>query len=246
MNKFNIYTLYTHKDRYNNTKTRYNMKKHLYFGEIVEGYDIPVLNEREARAGAGILLLPAIFSFLNAYLTHSFYFTKIFVTFFMLDFFIRIFINPQYAPSLILGRFFVKNQTPEYVGAPQKRFAWSIGFILSVIMFIMIVLLEIMTPIKIIICIVCIGLLFSETAFGICLGCIIYHRLYRKNPKYCPGNVCQTDEKHPIQNISKIQWFIVSIFILGSIYIGSTQETESTYNKSSSMKCEAGKCGGGM
>jgi len=221
------------------------MKKHLYFGEIVDGYDIPVLNEREARAGAGILLLPAMFSFFNAYLTHSFYFTKIFVTLFMLDFFIRIFINPKYAPSLILGRFFTKKQTPEYVGAPQKRFAWSIGFVLSVIMFVIIVLLEIMTPIKIVICLVCIGLLFSETAFGICLGCIIYHQVYSKSPKYCPGNVCEMHKKHPIQNISKTQWLIVSIFILGTVYMGSVQEKVSI-NKSSSMKCEAGKCGGGM
>ena len=85
------------------------------------GYDIPVLNEREARAGAGILLLPAIFSFANAYMMHDFIFTKIFVTFFMLDFFIRLFISPHYSPTLILGRFFVQNQTPEYVGAKQKN-----------------------------------------------------------------------------------------------------------------------------
>lgn len=163
------------------------MQKYIYFGENVQEYDIPVLNEREARAGAGILLLPAMVSFLNAYLTHNFLFTKIFVTVFMLDFFIRIFINPKYAPSLVLGRFFVQNQTPEYVGAAQKRFAWSIGFGLSVIMFLMIVVFEIMTPIKIAICILCILLLFSETAFSICIGCIMYHKVYKKSPKYCPG-----------------------------------------------------------
>ena len=149
------------------------MKKYLYFGETVESYDVPVLNEREARAGAGILFLFAIISFLNAYLTHRFLFTQIFVTVFMIDFFIRIFINPMYAPSLILGRLFVQNQTPEYVGAVQKRFAWGIGFGLSVIMFFIIVIFEWMTPIKIAICILCLALLFSEAAFGICLGCII-------------------------------------------------------------------------
>ena len=110
------------------------MKRHIYFGEVVKGYNIPVLNEREARAGAGLLFLFAMISFLNAYLTHRFLFTQTFVTFFMVDFFIRIFINPKYAPSLILGRLFVSNQKPEYVGAPQKRFAWSIGFMLSVVM----------------------------------------------------------------------------------------------------------------
>ena len=31
------------------------MKKLIQFGEYVEGYDIPVLNEREIRAAAGII-----------------------------------------------------------------------------------------------------------------------------------------------------------------------------------------------
>jgi len=72
----------------------------------------------------------AMVSFLNSYLLRDFAFTKIFITVFMVDFFIRIFINPKYATSLIFGRIFVQNQTPEYVGAPQKKFAWYIGFIL--------------------------------------------------------------------------------------------------------------------
>jgi len=150
------------------------MKEHIYFGETVKGYDIPVLNEREARAAAGILFLFGMIGFLNAYLLHDFIYTQIFVTYFMIDFTIRIFINPKYAPSLILGRFFVSNQRPEYVGAKQKRFAWSIGFALSIPMFIMIVILEYMTPVKIVICIICLMLLFFEAAFSICIGCKLY------------------------------------------------------------------------
>ncbi|MCB4744879.1 MAG: DUF4395 domain-containing protein [Sulfurovum sp.] len=221
------------------------MKHHIYFGETVEGYDIPVLNEREARAGAGILLLPATFSFLNAYLTHDFFFTKIFVTFFMLDFFMRIFINPKYAPTLILGRFFVRNQIPEYVGAPQKRFAWLIGFVLSVVMFFIIVVFEIMTPIKIVICLTCIALLFSETAFGICLGCVIYHKVYYKSPKYCPGNACEIHKKHDIQQISKVQWMIVVLFLIGVAYMVFVDKMTITTPKNT-MKCAAGKCGSSM
>lgn len=218
-------------------------QQHIYFGEEVEGYDIPVLNEREARAGAGILLLPAMYSFLNAYLTHNFFFTKMFVTLFMIDFFIRIFINPKYAPTLILGRFFVKNQTPEYVGAAQKRFAWLIGFFLSVVMFIIIVILELMTPIKIVICLICIALLFSETAFGICLGCIVYHKFYKNAPQYCPGNVCSIQKKEPIQHISKIQWVILVTTI--SIVTLTMGFQEPIIEKSdNTMKCQSGKCGG--
>jgi len=220
------------------------MNKYIYFGVDVEGYDIAVLNEREARAGAGILLLPAMVSFLNAYLIHSFYFTKLFVTLFMIDFMIRIFINPKYAPSLILGRIFVQNQDPEYVGAKQKKFAWSIGLVLSIIMFFIIVVFEIMTPIKIVICLLCIALLFSETAFGICLGCIVYHKTQSSKPQYCPGNVCEIKTKQPIQKISKTQYIVLGIFIVG-LFSFSTYIYEggnSSKATSRSMKCEAGKC----
>jgi len=221
------------------------MNKYIYFGEEVEGYDIAVLNEREARAAAGILLLPAMFSFFNAYLTHNFYFTKLFVTLFMLDFIIRIFINPKYAPSLILGRIFVQNQDPEYVGAKQKKFAWSIGLVLSISMFFIIVVLEIMTPIKIIICLLCIALLFSETAFGICLGCIVYHKTQSSKAQYCPGNVCEIKTKHPIQKISKLQYSVLGIFIVGLFSFNTYlyDEVNSSISTNKSMKCEAGKCG---
>ncbi len=217
------------------------------FGEKVDGYDIPVLNEREARAGAGILLLPAIGSFVNSYLTHDFVFTKIFVTVFMVDFFIRVFINPTYAPSLVLGRFFVQNQTPEYVGALQKRFAWSIGFILSVIMFFIIVVFEIMTNVKIAICLLCITLLFSETAFGICLGCILYFKLQKSKPLYCPGNVCEVKTKEKIQQISKLQIISLLLFLITLFFYSQSMVNLDTHktkaNNTKQMKCETGKCG---
>ncbi len=47
-------------------------KKFLEFGERVEGYDIPVINEREARGAAGILLVMALFSFFYAYAFRDF------------------------------------------------------------------------------------------------------------------------------------------------------------------------------
>ena len=132
------------------------MKNKIFsFGEKVEGFDVKVLNEREVRASAGILFFFAMISFMNALLLGNFYMTKIFVIIFMADFFIRIFINPKFSPSLILGRFFVKNQKPEYVGAPQKKFAWSIGLFLVTIMFITIVILEIFSPLNGNICILC-------------------------------------------------------------------------------------------
>lgn len=190
------------------------MNKHFYFGEVVDGYAVRVLNEREARAGAGLLFVFAILSFLYAYRTMDFRYTSIFITFFMVDFFIRVFVNPKYAPSLIVGRFFVARQKPEYVGAAQKRFAWSIGLVLSVIMFWLVVVVEMMTPIKIYICTACLILLFSETAFGICIGCVLYNLIRKTPPTLCPGGVCEVRQKEEIQRINPIQ-ATIAVLALG-------------------------------
>ncbi len=184
------------------------------FGEPVAGYDCLVLNEREARAGAGILFLFAILSFLYAATYMDFRFTKVFITFFMFDFFmfdffIRVLVNPKYSPSLIAGRIFISHQSPEYVSAAPKRFAWSIGLVLAVVMFVLVVVLEMMTQIKIAICLLCLTLLYFEAVFGICLGCILYKLITQKATKYCPGGVCTMSKKETIQRVSFFQVSIV-------------------------------------
>src|ERR1035437_1293630 len=156
------------------------MNSLLRFGEQLPEYSVRVLNEREARAGAGILFFLAIVSFLNAWLLGDFRPTKMFVMAFLVDFFIRIFINPKFSPSLIVGRFFVRNQEPEYVGAPQKRFAWSVGFVLALTVFYLVVVRQVIGPVNLVVCTLCLILLFFETAFGICIGCSIYNLIYKE------------------------------------------------------------------
>lgn len=73
-------------------------------------------------------------TFANAWFMGNFRPTIIFVIAFLVDFTIRIFINPKYSPSMILGRFAVRDQVPEWAGAPQKRIAWAIGWGLAVTM----------------------------------------------------------------------------------------------------------------
>src|SRR5690349_24390556 len=110
------------------------MKNVIQFGENVPGYDIPVLNEREIRAAAGIMFLVIYTSLMLIIFNGDFRMVKYVVTFFLIDFIIRVFINPKYAPSLIVGRLIVSNQVPEYVGAKQKKFAWIVGVILAATM----------------------------------------------------------------------------------------------------------------
>lgn len=189
------------------------MKKAIQFGENVAGYNIPVLNEREVRAAAGILFLATFFSLMMILFKNNFVPIKYVVTFFFADFIIRVFINPRYSPTLILGRLAVRNQNPEYVGAKQKRFAWVIGLILSGTMFFFFVIVNAYSPITGIICLTCLIFLFFETAFGVCLGCKVYKWFYKEKAQYCPGEVCDRNAKQEIQKTSGAQLFIVFLFI---------------------------------
>ena len=65
------------------------MKKYFYFWEEVSGYNVRVLNEREVRAGAWIMFLFAIISFLVSCITGNFLSTKIIIIVFLLDFFYK-------------------------------------------------------------------------------------------------------------------------------------------------------------
>src|SRR5436190_14470989 len=100
------------------------MKKLIQFGENVEGYNIPVLNEREIRASAGILFLATFISLMLILFKGNFLPIKYTITVFLADFLIRVLINPAFSPVLIISRVIVSNQVPEYVGAQQKKFAW--------------------------------------------------------------------------------------------------------------------------
>jgi Domain of unknown function (DUF4395) len=190
------------------------MNKIIQFGENVKGYNIPVLNEREIRASAGILFLATFFSLMLIIFKNNFLPIKYVITFFFTDFIIRVFISPKFSPTLILGRLIVRNQNPEYVGAKQKKFAWIIGIILSGTMFVFFIIVNAFSPITGIICLICLIFLFFESAFGICLGCKVYKLFYKEKAQYCPGEVCDRNLKQDIQKTSKVQLLVVFLFIV--------------------------------
>lgn len=189
------------------------MSKLINFGEDVEGYNIPVLNEREIRAAAGILFLMMFLTILIVIFRENFVPLKYAVVIFLTDIAIRVFISPRFSPTLIIGRLIVRNQTPEYVGAAQKKFAWIIGVVLALIMFIHLVVMNAYSPITGIICLICLIFLFFESAFGICIGCKFYSMFYKEKAQYCPGEVCDVKSKQAIQKTSWAQLLIVLGFI---------------------------------
>jgi hypothetical protein len=210
------------------------------FGERMPDYSVPVLNEREVRAGAGLLFVIAFVAFSKAWFTGDFGLIRIVVIGFFVEFVIRVLINPRFAPSLIVGRWLVSAQTPEYTGAPQKLFAWSLGLAMAALMIVLVGIFDVRGPINLLICALCLVFLFFEAAFGICIGCKIYAMFVRTPPQLCPGDVCEIKVKHEIQKIVPAQGFVLVGFT--ALMIAVVVNLGSTSKLSASPAAESGRC----
>ena len=73
-------------------------------------------------------------------------------------------------------------------------------------------------PIKILVCLLCIALLFFESAFSIFLGCKVYGWIRKQDPKYCPGGVCEVQIKEPVQQYSLMQKIIFTLTVFAMFY----------------------------
>ncbi|MCW2613075.1 MAG: hypothetical protein JWN08_69 [Frankiales bacterium] len=100
------------------------------------------------------------------------------------------------SPIGTLGTFLVRNQTLEWVGVTQKRFAWALAFGMAL-------LIAILTNAGVhgtgvqLIGLALISLLWLKSVVGFCVGCFIYSRLIRadlihpQEAPACGGNSCE-------------------------------------------------------
>ena len=209
-----------------------NLQSFLWeYGEKVPGYDVTVINEREARAAAGILfMLGMIVIFVGIGYNHIIV-ARVYLAFLFIDFTARV-ISPKYSPSMLLGKFVVRNQKPEYVGGLQKRFAWTLGWLISFPMLYWFVLNWDITFYKVLICVLCLTLMFLETAFAICVGCMIYKAIIQKDPEHCPGGVCEVRQKEPIQTFNTTQKIIAAttaVALVVGIYLFLAKTESKTF-----------------
>jgi len=197
----------------------------LNFGEKINTYDYKVINERDARASAGIMSLLGLLSLFSVHLYRTIFWAELFSITFIIEFIVRVLINPKYAPYMLVGGLIVSNQEPDWVEAKPKRFAWLLGLILGAIMTYYIIF-DVITPIRLSICWLCLFLMFVESVFGICLGCILYKKLNWKLYN-CPGGICETKPQKPYdkRNLIIILAF-VGLFFLTYISLKSYKFNE--------------------
>lgn len=171
------------------------MPGRLIVGELVAGYDVPVVDERAARASAGILFLIGIVGVITAALVGEFGPLRAFGMVFIIEMLIRLTIGTRFAPLLRLGALIVRRQRPEWVGAAQKRFAWVLGLGLALPTCLAMGWLGLPATVVLALCGLCLTLLFLEVAFGICIGCELQLRFGRERPTLCPGGRCDVADE---------------------------------------------------
>lgn len=158
-----------------------------------------VVDEREVRAVAGLMFAIGISSMWLVVIGGFYNLLFIIVPLFFLEFLLKVVLSPNASLFRFMLLPLLKKQKPEYVGAIQKRFAWTIGLLMSGAM---LILISFQTTgiIPLTICGICLFFMWLESSVGVCVGCKIYGFLLKKKliqePEHrpaCTGGVCEIE-----------------------------------------------------
>ncbi|MFL5862493.1 MAG: DUF4395 domain-containing protein [Solirubrobacteraceae bacterium] len=138
-----------------------------------------VVNENEVRAAAGLTMVIGAVAFGYAYFAKHYVPLQVAASLFFVEFLIRLTGGLRYSPVGILARVIAVGRAPEWVSAKPKRFAWTLGLIMALAMTV-ITNSGIRGPLPRTMCLICLMLMWMESALGLCLGCRIYGLLLRR------------------------------------------------------------------
>jgi hypothetical protein len=162
-----------------------------------------VFNEVQVRAAAGITMALGAYAFIYANWAKYFLPIKLVTTFFFIDFLLRITVGLNRSPVGVVAGWITRRRPPEWVSAKPKRFAWSLGLVLSLGMTV-ITNVNIHGMLPRTVCLTCLALMWMESVLGLCLGCEIYAFLVRRGWRaedaayeICAGGVCEVPASRP-------------------------------------------------
>ncbi|HUO74399.1 MAG TPA: DUF4395 family protein [Solirubrobacteraceae bacterium] len=138
-----------------------------------------VVDENEVRAAAGLTLVIGAVAFAYAYFAKQYVPLQVTASLFFAEFLIRVAAGLRYSPVGVIARAMTLGRSPELVSAKPKRFAWTLGLAMALAMT-MITNSGIRGPLPRTICLICLTLMWMESALGLCLGCKIYGLLLRR------------------------------------------------------------------
>jgi hypothetical protein len=138
-----------------------------------------VVNENEVRAAAGLTMVTGAVAFSYAYFDKQYVPLQVVATLFFVEFLVRVTAGIRYSPFGLVARTITFGRPPEWVSAKPKRFAWSLGLGMA---FAMTVITNsgIRGYLPRTICLICLTLMWLESALGFCLGCKMHSLLVRR------------------------------------------------------------------
>jgi hypothetical protein len=168
-------------------------------GLAYEGRELraAVFNENEVRAAAGLTMVTGAVAFSYAYFDKQYVPLQVVASLFFVEFLIRVTVGIHYSPFGLIARAITFGRPPEWVSAKPKRFAWTLGLGMA---FAMTVITNsgIRGYLPRTICLICLTLMWLESALGFCLGCKIYgllvgRRWADEDPEFevCADGSCQ-------------------------------------------------------
>jgi hypothetical protein len=158
----------------------------------------PVVNEREVRAAAGITMAVGAVAFGYAYFAKQYAPLQAAAGLFFVEFLVRVTVGIRHSPVGRVARAMTRGQPPEWVSAKPKRFAWSLGLVMAGAMAV-ITNVGIRGYLPRTICLICLTLMWMESALGLCVGCKLYGLLVARgwagaDPEIevCAGGDCRS------------------------------------------------------
>jgi hypothetical protein len=173
------------------------------FGIFIEGKKFRVVDERVMRLNALFILILAGTAFYNGFELNNFAVLPFIVGAIWLNFIVGLFINSNYSPTVALANLILGDEIKKPIGAIQKQFAWGLGLALSTVILVLSIFLNFYSGLfnaVCLLCLICLAILFLETAFKVCLGCELYFTAIKlrmiKEPKpderpNCMGDSCE-------------------------------------------------------
>ena len=140
-----------------------------------------VCNENEVRAAAGLTLVIGAVAFSYAYFAKQYLPLQVVASLFSLEFLVRVTAGIRYSPVGVVARAITLDRPPDWVSTQPKRFAWSLGLVMTLAMTV-ITNSGIRGLLPRTICLICLTLMWLESVLGVCLGCKIHGLIVRHGP----------------------------------------------------------------
>lgn len=156
------------------------------FGDVICGLAVDgrpvraaVFDEHQVRAAAGLTLVLGAVAFAYAALARVYAPIQAVTALFVVEFALRLAGGLKFSPLGLVARLLTRGRAPRWVSAKPKRFAWSLGLVMSLAMTI-ITHSGIRGTLPLTVCVVCLTLMWLEAVLGLCLGCEMHGWMVRR------------------------------------------------------------------